>query len=327
MFAMRNVPFLLLVLTQLLRAGSALDNGLALTPPMGWMSWQRFRCITDCDTFPDECISEKLFRRSADLLVSEGYADVGYEYVIIDDCWLEWNRDNKTNKLVPDRKRFPRGLNVLADHIHAKGLKFGLYQDFGTKTCAGYPGVIDHMALDAETFANWDVDYVKLDGCYANVSDMATGYPEFGRLLNETGRPMVYSCSWPAYQSGSEQPLFEALKRHCNLWRNWADIQDSFQSVMTIADYFANNQDSMQPHAGPGHWNDPDMLILGNYGLSYDQSKLQMAIWAVLAAPLIMSNDLAKVRPEIKEILQNRDVIAVNQDPLGIQGLASTNRT
>ncbi|XP_017867530.1 PREDICTED: alpha-N-acetylgalactosaminidase [Drosophila arizonae] len=320
MFGMKNVPLLLLLLMQLLRAGSALDNGLALTPPMGWMSWQRFRCITDCDTYPDECISEQLFRRSADLLVSEGYADVGYEYVIIDDCWLEWNRDNMTNKLVPDRKRFPRGLNVLADHIHDKGLKFGLYQDFGTKTCAGYPGVIDHMALDAETFAKWDVDYVKLDGCNANVSDMAAGYPEFGRLLNETGRPMVYSCSWPAYQSGSEQPHFESLKRHCNLWRNWADVQDSFQSVMAITDYFAKNQDSMQPHAGPGHWNDPDMLILGNYGLSYDQSKVQMAIWAVLAAPLIMSNDLAKVRPEIKEILQNRDVIAVNQDPLGIQG-------
>ncbi|EDW57218.1 alpha-N-acetylgalactosaminidase [Drosophila virilis] len=322
MYSMLNiVAAFVFLLLQLLQGGTALDNGLALKPPMGWMSWQRFRCITDCKTYPDECISEQLFRRHADLIVSEGYADVGYEYVIIDDCWLEKNRDNKTNKLVPDRKRFPNGLNVLADHIHERGLKFGLYQDFGTNTCAGYPGVINHMALDAATFANWDVDYVKLDGCYANISDMAAGYPEFGRLLNSTGRPMVYSCSWPAYQSEvGQMPEYESLKKHCNLWRNWDDIDDSLESLMQIIDYFGKNQDSIQPHAGPGHWNDPDMLLLGNYGLSYDQSKLQMAIWAVLAAPLIMSNDLAKVRPEIKDILQNRAVIAVNQDPLGIQG-------
>ncbi|KAH8396631.1 hypothetical protein KR215_001636, partial [Drosophila sulfurigaster] len=279
----------------------------------------RFRCITDCNKFPDECISERLFRRHADLLASEGYADVGYEYVIVDDCWLEKTRDNKTNKLVADRTRFPSGLNALADHVHNRGLKFGLYQDFGTLTCAGYPGVIDHMQLDAQTFADWDVDYVKLDGCYANVTDMAEGYPQFGRLLNATGRPMVYSCSWPAYLD-DEYPDYESLIKHCNLWRNWDDIDDSLESVFQIMDYFAKNQDSIQPQAGPGHWNDPDMLILGNYGLSYDQSKLQMAVWAVLAAPLIMSNDLAKVEPRVKAILQNRDVIAVNQDPLGIQG-------
>ncbi|XP_068146968.1 alpha-N-acetylgalactosaminidase [Drosophila tropicalis] len=300
---------------------NALDNGLARKPPMAWMSWQRFRCITDCQIYPNECISEKLFSRHADLLVSEGYAAAGYEYIIIDDCWLEKERDNKTKKLVANKERFPSGLNALADHIHDKGLKFGLYQDFGTNTCAGYPGVINHMALDAQTFADWDVDYVKLDGCYANLTDMVDGYPEFGRLLNATGRPMVYSCSWPAYQEDEGQmPDYESLKKHCNLWRNWNDIDDSLESVMQIMDYFSKNQDRIQPHAGPGHWNDPDMLILGNYGLSYDQSKLQMAIWAIMAAPLIMSNDLAHVRPEIKEILQNREVIAVDQDELGIQG-------
>ncbi|XP_033152668.1 alpha-N-acetylgalactosaminidase [Drosophila mauritiana] len=310
-----------ILLLQALQLSMGLDNGLALKPPMGWMSWERFRCITDCKLYPDECISEKLFRRHADLLVSEGYADAGYEYVIIDDCWLEKNRDNDTQKLVPDRKRFPNGLNALSDHIHYQGLKFGLYQDYGTNTCAGYPGVIKHMKLDAQTFADWDVDYVKLDGCYANISDMATGYPEFGRLLNETGRPMVYSCSWPAYQEDAgEMPDYESLKQHCNLWRNWDDIDDSLESLMQIMDYFAKNQDRIQPHGGPGHWNDPDMLLLGNYGLSYDQSKLQMAIWSIMAAPLIMSNDLAAVRPEIKAILQNRAVIAVDQDELGIQG-------
>ncbi|XP_061386356.1 alpha-N-acetylgalactosaminidase [Musca vetustissima] len=310
-----------LVLSVAIQASLALENGLARTPPMGWMHWERYRCITDCNKYPDECISENLFKRTTDLLVDEGYLAAGYEYVIIDDCWLEKERDNVTNRLVEDRKRFPSGLNALADYIHQRGVKFGLYQDYGTNTCAGYPGVINNMALDAQTFAEWDVDYVKLDGCYADINQMDEGYPEFGRLLNRTGRPMVYSCSWPVYQEyEGKLPNYEALKQHCNLWRNWNDIDDSFESVAQIMDYFSKNQDRIQPHAGPGHWNDPDMLILGNYGLSYDQSKLQMAVWSILAAPLIMSNDLSAVRPEIKEILQNKHVIAVDQDPLGIQG-------
>ncbi|XP_075168178.1 alpha-N-acetylgalactosaminidase isoform X2 [Haematobia irritans] len=311
----------LIVNVVLLQSTWALENGLARTPPMGWMHWERFRCITDCKKYPDECISENLFKRTTDLLVDEGYLAAGYEYVIIDDCWLEKERDNITGKLVEDRLRFPSGLNALANYIHNRGVKFGLYQDYGTNTCAGYPGVIKHMALDAQSFADWDVDYVKLDGCYADINQMDEGYPEFGRLLNRTGRPMIYSCSWPVYQEyEGKLPNYEALKEHCNLWRNWNDIDDSFESVAQIMDYFSKNQDRIQPHAGPGHWNDPDMLILGNYGLSYDQSKLQMAVWSILAAPLIMSNDLASVRPEIKAILQNKYVIAVDQDPLGIQG-------
>lgn len=300
---------------------NALENGLALKPPMGWMSWQRYRCITDCDKYPDECISEWLFKNATDHIVSGGYKDVGYEYVIIDDCWMEMDRDPVTQELIPDRKRFPNGLKALADYIHSKGLKFGLYEDYGTKTCAGYPGVINHMELDAQTFASWDVDYVKLDGCYADILQMNKGYPEFGRLLNETGRPMVYSCSWPVYQEEKGlMPNYEALKRHCNLWRNWDDIQDSFASLNKITDYFAVNQSRIQPHAGPGHWNDPDMLLIGNYGLTIDQSKTQMAIWAILAAPLLMSVDLKNIRPEFHEILINPHVIAVNQDELGIQG-------
>uniref|UniRef100_T1GT70 Alpha-galactosidase n=1 Tax=Megaselia scalaris TaxID=36166 RepID=T1GT70_MEGSC len=284
---------LLLLAVSFISYSSALDNGLALTPPMGFMSWQRFRCITDCDSRPDECISENLFKNIADKIVEEGYKDVGYEYVIIDDCWLEFDRDNETNKLVPDKKRFPNGMKAVADYIHSKGLKFGLYEDYGTKTCAGYPGVIDHMQLDAQTFAEWEVDYVKLDGCYANYETMDKGYSEFGNLLNQTGRPMIYSCSWPVYQEYQGMiPNYDLLKRFCNLWRNWGDIDDSYQSLREIMDYFAKNQDRIQPHAGPGHWNDPDMLLLGNYGLSYDQSKTQMAIWAILAAPLLMSTDL-----------------------------------
>lgn len=318
---MKLSAFVIVFVIVIIIPSECLENGLARTPPMGWMHWERFRCITDCKKYPDECISENLFKRTADMLVSEGYAKAGYEYVIIDDCWLEKERDNVTQKLVEDRERFPSGLKALADYLHDKGLKFGLYQDYGTSTCAGYPGVIDHMELDTQTFADWDVDYVKLDGCYADIDDMDKGYPAFGNYLNKTGRPMVYSCSWPVYQEyEGKLPNYTALKEHCNLWRNWGDIDDSYESVVNIMDYFSKNQDRIQPHGGPGHWNDPDMLILGNYGLSFDQSKTQMAIWAILAAPLIMSNDLKAVHPEIKNILLNREVIGINQDPLGIQG-------
>lgn len=135
----------------------------------------------------------------ADLMVSEGYLDAGYEYIIIDDCWMEMERD-ETGHLVPDRERFPNGMLYVSDYVHSRGLKFGIYEDYGTKTCAGYPGIIGYMEIDAATFASWNVDYVKLDGCYSEIDDMDFGYPKFGQLLNETGRPMVYSCSWPVYQ-------------------------------------------------------------------------------------------------------------------------------
>lgn len=177
------------------------------------------------------------------------------------------------------------------------------------------------MQLDAQTFAEWDVDYVKLDGCYADPKTMDVGYPEFGDYLNKTGRPMIYSCSWPVYQEEEGTiPNYELMIKHCNLWRNWDDIQDSYESLTGIMDYFSKNQERIQPHAGPGHWNDPDMLLLGNYGLSYDQSKTQMAVWSILAAPLLMSADLRSISPDIKAILQNKEIIAVNQDALGIQG-------
>ncbi|XP_063228577.1 alpha-N-acetylgalactosaminidase [Bacillus rossius redtenbacheri] len=309
----------LIVLACMLGANLALDNGLALTPPMGFMSWERYRCIVDCVNYPNECISEKLFKKVADLIVSEGYADVGYEYVIIDDCWPAHQRDAE-GKLQPNATRFPSGLKHLSDYIHSKGLKFGLYEDYGNYTCGGYPGVLGHLETDANSFAAWGVDYVKLDGCYAKYADMQEGYIEFGNYLNKTGRPMVYSCSWPAYMNAT-QVDYEVLQKTCNSWRNYDDIADSWGSVVAIMNWFGKEQDLIARHAGPGHWNDPDMLIVGDYGLSYDESKAQMAVWAVLAAPLLLSVDLAAVAPRFKAILQNRDVIAVNQDPLGVQGL------
>ncbi|XP_050296611.1 alpha-N-acetylgalactosaminidase-like [Anthonomus grandis grandis] len=297
-----------------------LDNGLALTPPMGWMHWQRFRCLTDCVAYPDDCVSEKLFRQMADHLVDDGYKDAGYDYIIIDDCWASRERD-KDHKLQPDPKRFPSGIKALADYVHQKGLKFGIYADYGTHTCAGYPGSINHMELDAKTFAEWEVDYLKFDGCHSDILFMEIGYTLMSKYLNQTGRPMVYSCSWPAYQ----EPLgihadYDKMQQVCNLWRNWDDVDDAWPRVTRIINWFSENQDRIAKYSGPGHWNDPDMLIIGNYGLSYEQAKGQMTAWAIMAAPLIMSVDLRTIEPNFKSILLNKAAIAINQDPLGIQG-------
>ena len=256
----------------------------------------------------------------ADRMVDDGYLELGYEYIIVDDCWLSMERDSK-GRLQPDPKRFPNGIRALADYVHSRGLKFGIYEDFGTLTCGGYPGVIDNLELDANTFAEWTVDYVKLDGCYADVKVMDTGYPKFGVYLNQTNRPMVYSCSWPAYQVFAKiDPNYELIAKYCNLWRNYDDIDDTFDSVYTITEWFASQQDNLSAIHGPGQWNDPDMLIIGNYGLSYGQSKAQMALWSIMAAPLIMSVDLRIIRPEFTEILQNKNLIAINQDKLGVMG-------
>lgn len=310
----------------LIESSKALGNGLALTPPMGWMQWERFRCVIDCEAYPDDCISEKLFKQMADHMVSDKYLDAGYEYIMIDDCWSSKERD-KDGKLQADPQRFPNGIKSLADYVHKKGLKLGIYGDYGTKTCAGYPGSIDSLELDAQTWAEWEVDYLKLDGCYSDPKTIDKGYKEMRKYLNATGRPITFSCSWPAYQ----EPIgiksnYSALAENCNLWRNWDDIEDAWTSVINISKWFSSNQDRIAPYAGPGHWNDPDMLIIGNYGLSYEQSKAQMAIWSVMAAPLIMSVDLRTIEDKFKNILLNKEAIKINQDPLGIQGRLIKNK-
>ncbi|KAK4884299.1 hypothetical protein RN001_000570 [Aquatica leii] len=298
----------------------ALDNGLAQRPPMGWMSWQRFRCLIDCNLYPDDCISDTLFRQMADRMSEDGYLEAGYEYLIIDDCWLAMERDEQ-GKLQPDPFRFPYGMKNLSDYVHSKGLKFGMYEDIGTRTCAGYPGIQGYLEIDANTFAEWDVDYIKIDGCNAEQSEYEQGYTDFGMFLNNTGRPIVYSCSWPAYlETGGTPANYPYLAKICNLWRNWADIQDSYNSMTTIADWFAKNQDRFITSAGPGNWNDPDMLLIGNFGLSTEQEKSQMALWAIMAAPLLMSVDFRTIDQQSKDILLNKDVIAINQDELGLQG-------
>lgn len=298
----------------------SLDNGLALTPPMGWLSWERYRCQTDCVNYPDDCISEKLYMRMADLLVSEGYKDLGYEYVNIDDCWMAKKRD-QNGSLVADPERFPHGIKALADYVHSKGLKLGIYEDFGTHTCGGYPGSKFYLEQDAELFASWGVDMLKLDGCYTDIKDMDDGYPDMQGFLNRTGRPILYSCSWPAYIVFSKQtPNYHKIAKYCNIWRNYGDIGDSWDSVQSIIEFYGEDKGRFSEVAGPGAFNDPDMIIVGNYGLSYDQQQAQLALWAIMASPLLMSNDLGNMDPESKKYLQNKNMIRINQDPLGLQG-------
>ncbi|XP_053182289.1 alpha-N-acetylgalactosaminidase-like [Scomber japonicus] len=299
----------------------ALDNGLVKTPPMGWMAWERFRCDINCIDDPKNCISESLFRDMADRLVEDGWKELGYEYVIIDDCWMSRLRD-KHGRLQPESSRFPGGIPKLARYIHDRGLKLGIYADMGNYTCMGYPGTtLDKIEIDAQTFASWGVDYLKFDGCNSNPVEQMLGYPLMSKALNATGRPMVYSCSWPVYQGGLPPNVnYSLLADICHLWRNYYDIQDSWDSLQGIIDWYSNNQDDLQPIAGPGRWNDPDMLIIGNFGLSLDQARSQMALWAIMASPLIMSNDLRNLDNSARAILQNKVVIGINQDPLGIQG-------
>ncbi|KAI3422635.1 hypothetical protein GPALN_013133 [Globodera pallida] len=299
----------------------SLDNGLARTPPMGWMSWAKFFCETDCTRHPFSCINERLYMEMADRLAEDGFREAGYEYVHIDDCWMESSRDGN-GKLVANRTRFASGMRALSEYMHDRGLKLGIYEDIGTSTCAGYPGSLNHLKIDAQTFADWNVDYLKLDGCYLNASQMSDEYPKMSRALNETGRPIVYSCSWPDYldHSYEEQINYTAIGYWCNLWRNFDDVERSWGSVLSIINFYTKHQDLFRKAQAPGRWNDPDMLIVGNTELTVDQAKIQMSIWAIWSAPLIMSNDLRTILPEYREILLNKRVIAVDQDPLGIMG-------
>lgn len=299
-----------------------LDNGLARTPPMGWMSWATFYCEINCKAHPDHCINEKLYRDMADRLVEDGFLAVGYNRVHIDDCWMERARDKK-GRLAADHKRFPGGIKSLAKYMHSKGLELGIYEDFGTATCEGYPGSLQHLKMDAETFASWDVDYLKLDGCNVNITLMPFGYPKMERALNATGRKIVYACGWPLffYTAGKKDFVnYTAVREACNSWRIFDDVAGNWNSIASIIRYVDENQHVLAAAQGPGAWNDPDMLVVGLPNITVDQAKVQMTLWSMWSAPLIMSNDLRTLQPEFREILQNRDVIAIDQDQMGVMG-------
>ncbi len=278
----------------------ALDNGLARTPPMGWNSWNAFQGKID----------EALIKATADAMVSTGMKDAGYQYVNIDDEWCEKQR-NANGDYVADPKKFPSGIKALAAYVHGKGLKLGIYSDCGTKTCAGYPGLKGHEVADMKMFASWDLDYIKVDWCNTNGQQQRTAYPIVHDAIEKCGRPIVFSlCEW-----GGSRP-WEWAKPVGNLWRTTGDIQANWGSVMGILD----QQVGLEYYAGPGGWNDPDMMEVGVGRLTLDENRAHFSLWCILSAPLLTGTDLRKAKPEITEILTNKEVIAVDQDPLGIQG-------
>jgi alpha-galactosidase len=284
----------------------AVDAGLAMRPPMGWNTWNKFGCN----------ISEKLIRSAADELVSTGMKDAGYEYLVIDDCW-HGARDVHGD-IQPDAERFPAGIKALADYVHSKGLKFGIYSDAGTRTCAKRPGSRGYEFQDAKQYAAWGVDYLKYDWCDTSTQDAHSSYDIMRQALNATGRPIVFSmCEW-----GTAKPWLWGAGIG-NLWRTTGDITDHWEGkydyslgMMTIVDLNAG----LYPYAGPGHWNDPDMLEIGNGGMTFEEYKTHFSLWSIMAAPLMAGNDLSAMSPETRTILLNKDVIAVDQDVRGEAG-------
>lgn len=277
-----------------------LNNGLARTPQMGWNSWNFFACN----------INETVIKETADALVSTGLADLGYVYLNIDDCWSAATRDSK-GQLVADPETFPSGIKALADYIHEKGLKLGIYSDAGVFTCQVRPGSLNHENDDAELFASWGVDYLKYDNCYNLGIKPEDRYPPMRNALNATGRRILFSlCEW-----GVDDPALWA--GHIgNSWRTTDDINDSWASVTTIADI----NDKWAAYAGPGGWNDPDMLEVGNGGMTYQEYRAHFSIWALMKAPLLVGCDVRNMTAETYQILTNQEVVAVNQDRLGVQG-------
>ncbi|MYU08164.1 hypothetical protein GTY81_30695 [Streptomyces sp. SID8366] len=285
-------------------AAPGLGNGLARTPPMGFDNWNS----TQCGPGFDEAMVEGV----ADLIVAKGLKDAGYRYVNLDDCWAFPLR-SLTGKLVPDPVRFPHGIKAVADYVHAKGLKLGIYTSAGLRTCdaIGMPGALGHEYGDARQFADWGVDYVKYDNCANLGIDAKARYTEMRDALAATGRPIVYSiCEW-----GENKP-WEWAPGVGNLWRTTGDISDSWSSMLSIV----KQNLPLARYAGPGHWNDPDMLEVGNGGMTDTEYRSHFSLWAVMAAPLLIGTDLREATPETFGILGNREVIAVDQDPLGRQG-------
>lgn len=278
----------------------AQDKPVAATPPMGWNSWNHFA----------ERVDQKAVESAADAMVSSGMRDAGYVYINIDDTW-EGKRDAQgfihTNEKFPDMK-------ALADYVHSKGLKLGIYSSPAGKTCAGYEGSLGHEEQDAQTYANWGIDYLKYDWCLnsGTKQEMLTAYAKMNEAIKKAGRPMVLSlCEYGWNKVWEWGPSVGG-----NLWRTTGDITDEYRVMAEIG----FNQNGLEKFAGPGHWNDPDMLEVGNGGMNEDEYRTHMSLWAILAAPLIAGNDLSRMTPYTLELLTNREVIAIDQDSLGKQG-------
>ena len=277
-----------------------LSDGLAVTPPMGWNSWNAFKGNID----------EGLIVDTAEALVRTGMREAGYRYVVIDDGWMGPERDGQGD-LVPDHAKFPRGIGYVAERVHALGLRFGIYTDAGTKTCMGLPASLGYEFRDARLFADWGVDFVKVDWCHTDGMGPRALYAKWALACAATRRPMILSiCEW-----GRSHPwTWAGTVGH--LWRTCWDIQPDWSSIMTIL----GRQSALHPYAGPGHWNDPDMLEVANGELSAGESRAHFALWAMLAAPLIAGNDLRAMSDDTVAILTAPEIVALDQDRLGRQG-------
>ncbi|CAF1105186.1 unnamed protein product [Adineta steineri] len=288
---------------------SSLNNGLALTPPMGWSTWNVFHCD----------YNETDLMEMADMLVSSGMLSAGYKYLNIDDCWEASSRDPITGMLKYNETRFPHGMRALADYIHSKGLLFGMYTSSGEYTCQQYPGSWQHEYLDAAVFANWNIDFLKLDCCYQdNVKDRATAFISWSKALSIQNHSILYSCDSDELilkENNLEFPFLWAPE-YCNMARIWFDIYDEWISTVTILDHAANIYYASQP----GYWNDLDILTVGLGGQTLEEYTAQFSLWALMSSPLIAGNDIRRMSKEIGNILMNKEVIAINQDKLGRSG-------
>uniref|UniRef100_UPI0035A95A54 glycoside hydrolase family 27 protein n=1 Tax=Streptomyces odontomachi TaxID=2944940 RepID=UPI0035A95A54 len=279
---------------------SALGNGLALTPQMGFNDWNAYGCN----------VTESLIKSTAQAMHDNGMQAAGYTYVNIDDCWMTHARDSN-GRLVPDSAKFPDGISGTADFVHSLGLKLGIYEDAGSATCAGYPGSLGHETTDAQTFASWGVDYLKYDNCNNDGSSARTRYTAMRDALAATGRPILFSlCSW------GQESVWTWGADIGNSWRTTGDIQASYSSMLSI---FKANV-GLAGYAGPGQWNDPDMLEIGNGSMSVTEQQTEFSLWAEMAAPLIAGTNIPQASDTTLGILTNKAVIAVDQDPLGKQG-------
>ena len=274
------------------------------TPPMGWNSW---------NTFGGK-ISEQLIFDTADKIVETGLRDLGYEYLVIDDCWSLRERD-ENGRLVPNPEKFPNGMKAVADYVHSKGLKFGMYSCAGNLTCGGYPGSFEHEFTDAETFAEWGVDFLKYDYCYhSNIIHGKYLYRRMGLALKNCGRDILFSaCTW-----GADNTAEWIRETGANMWRSTGDIFDTWESVKNLTE----RQNAILPYGGAGCFNDMDMLIVGMYGkgnvgldgLNDTQYKTHFSIWALLGSPLMIGCDIRSIKKEALDILSNKELIKINQD-------------
>ena len=283
---------------------------LSQTPQMGWSSWNKFQGNID----------EDIIKSIADAMVASGLKDAGYTYINIDDCWH--GKRDADGFIQADPKHFPHGIKALADYVHSRGLKLGIYSDAGSETCAGRPGSLGHEYQDALQYARWGIDYLKYDWCNTTNINAQGAYQLMRDAIQAAGRPLFFSiCEW-----GDNHP-WRWAKGIGDSWRIGPDIWCSFDSTHVFPTYIQcsiidciNRNDSLRSYAGPGHWNDPDMLEVGN-GLSVNQDRAHFTMWCMMASPLILGNDVRNMSDETKAILTNRDLIAIDQDKLGVQGL------